>query len=91
MTRNDESNAAIDRNPKARRTYRLLGVVHALLFGGVLGARTIIESGLLPGIAVAVVFGGPFLGVFWKLANDHYRGDVPGKAWKLVYRGEADE
>lgn len=91
MTDPDRQNAAVDRNPKARRTYRLLGVVHALLFGGVLGSRTFIEAGPLPGIAVAVVFGGAFLGVFWKLANDHYRGDVPGKAGKLVYRGEANE
>lgn len=77
--------------PGARRTYRMLGVIHALLFGvGMLGAG--LEDGsVYAGVAAGVIVGGLTLAFFWKLADKHYRGHVPGKPGALVSKGDADE
>lgn len=77
--------------PQARRTYLLLGVIHGVLFGGIGVSRGFKEGHPLVGIAAGVVFFLLAFGVFWKLADDHYRGNVPGKPGELVYRGENDE
>lgn len=75
--------------PKARRTYRILGIIHAPLFGAIFGLRAY-ESGH-PVVALVgfVVVGLLTLGFFWRLAKDHYRGNVPGKPGEL-YPGQKD-
>jgi len=79
-------------NYGARRAYRLLGVLHFLLFGFGGGATALEETGsVLAAIATGLLVGGVFLLVFWRLANEHFRGDVPGEPGDLVYRGEDSE
>lgn len=48
--------------PETRRRYRRLGIVHALLFGGVPAARLWVEGQYVLGTVAALVFGGAFLG-----------------------------
>lgn len=76
--------------PEARRTYRLLGVVHGILFGAI-GFSSGLGTSIWWAIGGGVAFGLVGLGVFWYLANEHYRGDVPGKPGSLEYMGENDE
>ena len=78
-------------NPQARRTYRILGWVHAPLFGALLGLPTYREIGLLAGLIAGLVGGAMTLGLFYRLADDHYRGNVPGEPGALIYNGDNDE
>lgn len=66
--------------PKARRTYRILGAMHFLLFSVGLTAKAL-ENGAEPVIAVlaGLSAGGLFIAVFEPLARHHYHGRVPGK------------
>lgn len=77
--------------PGARRTYRMLGMIHALLFGvGTMGAG--LEDGnVYVGAAAGLIVGSLTMAFFWKLADKHYRGHVPGKPGALVYESDADE
>lgn len=88
---NDESAREAKLNPQARRTYRILGWVHAPLFGALLGLPTYREAGLLAGLIAGAVGAAMTLGVFYRLADDHYRGNVPGEPGALIYRGDDDE
>lgn len=65
--------------PKARRAYRILGIIHAPLFGAIL-AKPLFVDGQIAYAAVAFLVGaGLTFGLFYRLAEDHYHGDVPGK------------
>ena len=76
--------------PEARRTYRILGAIHVVLFGGI-GFAAGLETSWLWAIAGFVLFGGLTAGVFWRLAEDHYRGNVPGKPGALIYEGGTEK
>lgn len=80
-----------EKNPRARRAYRILGIVHGVLFGVGVAARGIMEGDVILGPLAGVVVGGLFFAVFWRLAEDHYRGNVPGKPGALIHRGDNDE
>lgn len=69
----------------------MLGVMHAIMFGGAGFARALESGGLAVAVVVAIFFGGIGLGTFWLLANHHYRGDVPGEPGTLAYHGENDD
>lgn len=65
--------------PDARNAYRVLGFIHAPLFGAII-AQNPIESGEYLIAGTAFFAGGVLtMGLFWHLANEHYRGNVPGK------------
>lgn len=73
--------------PEARRVYRMLGIIHAPLFGAMLAVPAIQDGYLVAGIIAGIVAGLLTLGVFWRLAEDHYQGNVSGKPGEL-YPGQ---
>lgn len=78
-------------HPEARRAYRVLGVVHAILFGAIAAKEPFLAGDYFIGAGLAIVFGGIGLAVFWYLANEHYRGNVPGSPGNLTDQGEGDD
>lgn len=86
-----DSPESAELNPEARRTYRILGWIHAPLFGALLGLPTYREVGLLAGLIAGLVGAAMTLGLFYRLADDHYRGNVPGEPGALIYKGDNDE
>lgn len=77
-------------DPEARRAYRILGVIHGLLFGAMAFTRALDSGGVVVATILAVAFGGVGLGIFWYLGNEHYHGNVPGDGG-LAHFGENDE
>lgn len=69
----------MSKNPRARRTYRKLAAAHFALFGfGTFAAGFRATGSVLAGVATGLLVGGAFFAVLWKLADDHYHGNVPG-------------
>ncbi|MFB6198257.1 MAG: hypothetical protein ABEI52_08340, partial [Halobacteriaceae archaeon] len=63
----------------ARRAYRILGFIHAPLFGAIVARKPFDSGEYLTAVTAFLAVGILTMGVFWHLANEHYRGNVPGK------------
>lgn len=80
-----------EKNPKAKRLYLVLGVIHAPLFGAIL-AREPFADGQYAVAGVSFLLAATLtMAVFYRLAQDHYHGNVPGKAGSLVYTGKDED